>query len=178
MTWEIRDADPADLDTLVAVWRRAVEATHDFLPAGAVEELEPRSRAEIARAAVRVATGPDGPVGFLGGSGGEVDMLFVDPEVHGRGAGSALLDDAAAHHPLLTVDVNEQNPSARAWYARRGFVEIGRSETDADGRPYPLLHLRRVTPPGPVSRPALQNGRSRDAREGARAPGLRGPRAT
>lgn len=168
MSWEIRDADPTDLDALVGVWRRAVEATHDFLRAGEVDDLEPQSRAEIARAAVRVATGPDGPVGFLGGRGGEVDMLFVDPAVHGGGVGSALVDDAAAHHPVLTVDVNEQNTSACAWYARRGFVRTGRSETDADGRPYPLLHLRRVTPPTPASRPALQNDGPREPREGAR----------
>ena len=170
MTWDVRDADPADLDTLVGVWRRAVEATHDFLREGEVDELGPQARAEIARAAVRVASGPDGPVGFLGGRGGEVDMLFVDPAVHGRGVGTALLDDAAAHHRVLTLDVNEQNTSARAWYARRGFVETGRSETDADGRPYPLLHLRRVTPPGPAPRRAPQNGRRGDPREGVRDP--------
>lgn len=127
-------------------------------------------RAELARAALRVAEGPDGPVGFLGGSAGEVDMLFVDPPVHGRGAGTALLHDAAAHHPVLTLDVNEQNPAARDWYARRGFVETGRSETDEDGRPYPLVHLRRVTPPGPAPDRALKNGRRRVPREGAREP--------
>jgi putative acetyltransferase len=69
---------------------------------------------------------------------------------------------------VLTVDVNEQNTYAAAWYLRRGFVTIGRSETDADGRPYPLLHLRRVTPPTPASRPALKNDGPREPREGAR----------
>ena len=170
MPWTVRDAAPGELEALVGIWRRAVEATHDFLGPAAVDELEPVTRRELSRAAVRVAAGPDGPVGFLTGTGGEVDGLFVDPAVHGRGAGTALLDDAAAHHPVLTLDVNEQNPAARAWYARRGFVEIGRSETDADGRPYPLLHLRRVTPPsrGPERTP--QNRGRRDPREGARTP--------
>ena len=147
-----------------------MEATHGFLGPAEVDDLEPRVRATLARAALRVAEGPDGPAGFLGGSAGAVDMLFVDPPVHGRGAGSALLDDAAAHHPVLTLDVNEQNPAARDWYARRGFVETGRSETDEDGRPYPLLHLRRVTPPGPAPDRALQNGRRRVPREGTREP--------
>ncbi|MCD2195482.1 acetyltransferase [Actinomycetospora endophytica] len=177
MTWEIRDAEPADLDVLVDVWRRAVESTHHFLRPGEVAELEPQARAEIARAAVRVATGPDGPVGFLGGSGGVVDMLFVDPSVHGRGAGSALVDEAAAHHRVLTVDVNEQNTAASAWYARRGFVQTGRSETDTEGRPYPLLHLRRVTPPSPATRPTLQNDGTR-AQRGERAPRVRGQGTT
>ena len=176
MTWDVRDACAEDHELLLGIWRRAVEATHDFLGAAEIGALEPQVRTALARAAVRVATGPDGdvtshgPVGFLGGAGGKVDMLFVDPAVHGRGAGTALLDDAAAHHRVLTLDVNEQNPSARAWYARRGFVETGRSETDADGRPYPLLHLRRVTPPRSMPYRPVQNGRGRDPREGVRAP--------
>jgi putative acetyltransferase len=172
MTWVIRDADPGEREALVGIWRRAVEATHDFLPVVEIDGLEPRVRVALARAVVRVATGPDddggrlGPVGFLGGRGGEVAMLFVDPAVHGRGVGTALLDDASSHHAVLTLDVNEQNPVARAWYARRGFVETGRSTTDADGRPYPLLHLRRVTPPGRSPAGPPQNGRRRDPRGG------------
>src|SRR6195952_2678523 len=128
MSWTIRDADPGEHAVLVGIWRRAVEATHRFLGAAEIDDLEPRVRAELARAAVRVAAGPAGPVGFLGGSTGEIAMLFVDPVVHGRGAGTALLDDAAAHHPVLTLDVNEQNPAARDWYARRGFRETGEAE--------------------------------------------------
>ncbi len=170
MAWTIRDAEPGELEVLVGIWRRAVEATHHFLGAAEVDALEPQTRRELARAALRVAAGPEGPVGFLAGTAGEVDALFVDPAAHGCGAGTALLDDAAAHHAVLTLDVNEQNPAARAWYARRGFVETGRSETDADGRPYPLLHLRRVTPPRPAPDRALQNQRRRDPREGARNP--------
>ncbi|WP_018331526.1 acetyltransferase [Actinomycetospora chiangmaiensis] len=143
---QLRDAAPADLEVLVGIWRRAVEATHRFLTTSVIDGLEERLRADLPRAAVRVAVGPDdGPLGFLAARGGEVDMLFVDPAAHGRGIGTALLDDVRA--PILTLQVNEQNPGARAWYRRRGFVETARSETDADGRPYPLIHLRRVTPP-------------------------------
>lgn len=171
MTWTVRDAAPEEREALVGIWRRAVEATHHFLAPGELDELEPRSRAELARAAVRVAVDDDGPVGFLAGSGGAVDGLFVDPAVHGRGVGTALLEDAAARHPVLTLDVNEENPAARAWYARRGFVETGRSETDDDGRPHPLLHLRRATPQRPGPGRALDNGPRRNPREGARDPG-------
>lgn len=142
----VRDAVPADLEVLVALWRRAVDATHDFLDPAHVADFEERLRRELPRAAVRVAVGPDdGPLGFLAARGGEIDMLFVDPSAHRRGVGTALLDDVRA--PILTLDVNEQNAAARDWYRRRGFVETGRSETDADGLPYPLIRLRRVTPP-------------------------------
>ncbi|WP_433803382.1 acetyltransferase [Actinomycetospora sp. CA-084318] len=143
---QLRDAVPDDLEALVGIWRRAVEATHHFLDPAHLEEFQAQLRTHLPRAAARVAVGPDDrPLGFLAARGGEIDMLFVDPAAHGRGVGTALLDDVRA--PILTLDVNEQNESAWAWYRRRGFVETGRAETDADGLPYPLIHLRRVTPP-------------------------------
>jgi len=41
--------------------------------------------------------------------------------------------------------VNEQNLQGVGFYLHMGFVETGRSETDDQGRPYPLLHLRLAT---------------------------------
>ncbi len=41
------------------------------------------------------------------------------------------------------LDVNEQNEGAVRFYAARGFAEVGRSPLDGEGRPFPLLHLRR-----------------------------------
>ena len=165
MRWTVRDATPDDHDALLAVWRRAVEATHHFLTPADVDGYETRLRAVLPRAAMRVAVGDDDvPVGFLAGRAGEVDALFVDPAVHGTGAGTALVDDAARHHAILTVAVNEQNPDAHAWYRRRGFVETHRSDLDADGRPFPLVYLRRAAPrnaPGPagtVRRSATSEG--------------------
>jgi putative acetyltransferase len=148
--WSLRDASPDDLEDVLRVWRRAVEATHDFLGQADVDGFEVQLRRELPRLVLRLATDPgDGSVvGFLTARGGEVDGLFVDPSVHGRGAGTALLEEVAAHHPILTLDVNEQNPAAREWYRRRGFVEVGRSATDADGKPFPIIHLRRSEPPG------------------------------
>jgi hypothetical protein len=57
--------------------------------------------------------------------------------------GTALLDDIADDFPLLRVDVNEENPSGRRFYAARGFQQVGRSEIDGQGRRHPLLHLVR-----------------------------------
>ncbi len=65
------------------------------------------------------------------------------PALHGQGLGRQLLDHVICADPSTawTVDVNEQNPGATRFYERYGFVRIGRSELDASGRPFPLLHL-------------------------------------
>jgi putative acetyltransferase len=84
------------------------------------------------------------PVAFLGGSGREIESLFVDPSAHGRGVGRLLTEafDATGEGELR-VEVNEQNHGARAFYERLGFRVIGRSPLDGQGRPYPLLQLAR-----------------------------------
>lgn len=46
--------------------------------------------------------------------------------------------------PKLTLDVNEQNPGAVGFYLHHGFEVAGRQEADSDGRPFPLLQLKRV----------------------------------
>jgi pimeloyl-ACP methyl ester carboxylesterase len=86
-------------------------------------------------------------------------MLFVEPRFHGKGVGSRLLDSVAADHDELRVDVNEQNPSGRRFYAARGFTQIGRSESDSSGRPFPVLHLRRVSA-ARTGRVSLPDGRT------------------
>jgi putative acetyltransferase len=90
-----------------------------------------------------VADAEDRAVGFMGLTGSNIDALFVDPELHGRGIGRALVEHArSVAGDELTVDVNEQNESGAGFYERLGFRRIGRSELDEQGRPYPLLHLR------------------------------------
>jgi putative acetyltransferase len=68
-------------------------------------------------------------------------MLF-SPDAQGRGVGTALLEHAA-HHPELGLDADEQNLAACAFSITGGFRQVGRSEPDGQGRPFPLLHLAR-----------------------------------
>ena len=84
------------------------------------------------------------PCGFAGSQDGKLEMLFVAPEVRGRGVGRALLAHAVEHARVRTLDVNEQNPQAVGFYEHEGFVVAGRSPVDDAGRPFPLLHMRLV----------------------------------
>lgn len=144
MALQIRPARDDDHEALLRVWRGAVEATHDFLTPADIDWYE-RAVAEYLpqMSDLRVADEDGAPAGFIAQEDGEIQMLFVDPSRHGSGIGSALLAAVATGHPVLRVDVNEANPSGRAFYAARGFVQVGRSELDGEGRPFPLLHLRR-----------------------------------
>lgn len=82
------------------------------------------------------------PVGFMGLDGSKIEMLFVDPQHHGQGAGTQLIRHAESLKGHgLTVDVNEQNAGAHAFYKKYGFVQTGRSEVDGSGKPYPLIHM-------------------------------------
>jgi putative acetyltransferase len=75
-----------------------------------------------------------------------MESLFLAPEFHRRGGGWRLVEHARALRGELTVDVNEQNTPAVAFYKACGFVVERRSELDDAGRPYPLLHMRLAAP--------------------------------
>ncbi|MHA7662982.1 GNAT family N-acetyltransferase [Mycolicibacterium sp. HS_4_1] len=133
---------PTEWPELVRIWRSAVEATHDFLSADDIDFYERRLAEEYLKLVEVTVADSDGvPVGFAGVAGGSLEMLFIDQQHRGRGVGSVLLADAVAKSPGLVVDVNEQNPQAVGFYHRHGFVTLSRSETDGDGRPFPILHL-------------------------------------
>jgi putative acetyltransferase len=148
MPVDIRPARTADHTELLRLWHGAVEATHHFLSPADVDFYEGMVARYLPQMDdLRVAVTETGALaGFIAQDDGEIQMLFVDRASHGQGIGTALLDSVAAMHPELRVDVNEDNPSGRAFYAAKGFVEVGRSELDGEGRPFPLLHLARPRP--------------------------------
>lgn len=139
----IRRSRPEDGPRVVAIWRAAIDATHDFLTPEHRAEIDLLVQDFLPKADLWLAVDADDrAVGFMLASDGHMHALFVDPAEHGAGVGRALVAHALAESPSLTTDVNEQNPQALGFYRRLGFVVTGRSETDDQGRPYPLLHLR------------------------------------
>lgn len=127
---------------LIAIWRRSVDATHDFLSKEYRAELEDLVSAFLPEAPLWVAvTEKDEPVALMLLTGEHMDALFVDPTVRGCGVGKLLIDHALTLAPKLTTNVNEQNEQAVGFYKKMGFKVTGRSETDDLGKPYPLLNL-------------------------------------
>ncbi|AKV00364.1 Histone acetyltransferase HPA2 [Labilithrix luteola] len=139
----IRPRVTLDNPQLLDIWVRSVRATHDFLAEGDIEDLYPQVRdAYLPAVEVWVSVDDsDRPAGFIGLNDSHVEMLFIDPERRGQGIGTQLLDHVRTLRGALTVDVNEQNPQAVGFYRHYGFHQTGRSPTDSQGRPFPLLHM-------------------------------------
>ncbi|MEV0071768.1 acetyltransferase [Amycolatopsis sp. NPDC050768] len=145
MTISLRPVSgPDEYPELLAIWRSAVKATHDFLTAADVSFYASRVPGYFPRVELTVATVDGVAAGFSGIASGSLEMLFVHADHRGEGVGSALLQAALSASPSLTLDVNEQNSQALGFYLHHGFVIAGRSATDSEGRPFPLLHLRQA----------------------------------
>jgi len=143
MMFSIRRVRQDEGEMVIAIWRRAVDATHHFLTSADKQDIEREVRAFLPQAPLWVAVTPqDRPVAFMLLSEDHLDALFVDPELRGCGVGRLLVKHALALIPSLTTDVNEQNAQAAGFYKKMGFVVTGRSPVDDCGRPYPLLQLR------------------------------------
>jgi putative acetyltransferase len=144
MSMQIRPAHLEDRDALLDIWLRSVRATHRFLNEADIQSLLISARDRwLVGLEVWVLTEDGQLIGFMGMSEHKIEALFLGPEYLRRGGGRLLVEHAASRHPTLLVDVNEQNPAARCFYEALGFVIEGRSEVDGQGRPFPLLHMRR-----------------------------------
>jgi putative acetyltransferase len=133
---------PDDYPQLVAVWRSAVRATHDFLTPADLDAIEAvLIPSYFPNVSLHVLEEDGHILGFSGVTGAMLEMLFVDASARGNGVGRILLDHAIGQLGATRVDVNEQNGQATGFYLHHGFTVSGRSDVDGDGRPYPLLHL-------------------------------------
>lgn len=76
-------------------------------------------------------------------SGAQIFMLFVDPALHRHGVGQALLDYAIKIYSNLNLEVYERNEDVQNFYLHRGFRVTGGSDTDFEGKPYPVIYMKR-----------------------------------
>jgi putative acetyltransferase len=135
-----RDEGPRLLD----VWERSVRATHRFLTEADIAALRPQVLEGVFALdhllGLRDDTGR--LIAFMAVHGTAIEGLFVDAAWLRRGLGRRLVEHAVASMGTTTVEVNEQNPEAVAFYERMGFRVEGRTPTDHDGRPFPRLQMR------------------------------------
>jgi putative acetyltransferase len=153
MYMRVRPAGVEDRERLLDLWERSVRATHHFLEDSDVVALRPLVAEELASGAVDwwvLVSATEALIGFLGFASDTIEALFIDPDYHGQGGGKFLVAHAQnLGAGALAVDVNEQNEAALRFYKALGFSVVGRSPTDAGGRLFPTLHMKRAAPSAP-----------------------------
>jgi GNAT superfamily N-acetyltransferase len=147
VTLAIRPARPGEEPALSALALRSKgHWGHD-------EAFLERARPELTvrpdhleRWVVRVAERDGAPVGFAAVDLGarELEMLFVDPDAIGTGAGRALLRDALEHarEAGLAELLIESDPDAEPFYRSQGAEPAGTRTSWSTGRELPLLRIR------------------------------------
>jgi GNAT superfamily N-acetyltransferase len=142
--FSVRPASPSDADPVAVVARRSREAAMPWLP-----DLHTPDE-DLAFFASQLATHHawvalvDGRVAGFGIAGeGWLHHLYVEPQLRGRGLGSALLVEAKQVYPVgLYLWVFERNHAARSFYAARGFVDVKRTDGSGNEEKEPDVLMR------------------------------------
>jgi putative acetyltransferase len=142
---QIRPYDPAtDQARVLDIWLVASRAGHPFLTEADLAAQRTLVRDVYVEPAETWVAIVDGRLdGFIGLLDSFIGGLFVDPQARRGGIGRALVQHAAAGKGTLTVEVYAANDAALAFSARLGFIPVGRREVDDEGRPLPLVQMRR-----------------------------------
>ncbi len=143
MNKEIDTIDTSEYQDVVNVWEASVRATHHFLKEEDIEYFKPLIlNTYLDAVELRgIRNNAKEIIGFLGVAEQNLEMLFIHPEYRGQRIGKKLLEHAIKNMDVKKVDVNEQNEQAVGFYKHSGFQVINRSELDASGKPYPILHM-------------------------------------
>jgi len=131
------------LSALLLLWENSVKESHDFLSASDINDLRPYVLEGLKHIdTLVVASVNDVQVAFLGVQSDKIEMLFVAPEYFRHGIGKRLVETVFNDYHVRFVDVNEQNPDAKAFYEAMGFYVFERSDTDDQGNDFPILHMK------------------------------------
>lgn len=138
--------DKFEYKEVVEVWEASVRATHHFLKEEDIAYFKPLIlNTYLDAVKLRCYRNEYHKIiGFLGAAYRNLEMLFIHPAYRGKRIGKTLLEYAINNLNVTKVDVNEQNEQAVGFYRYCGFETIGRSELDAYGKPYPILHMELI----------------------------------
>ena len=139
----ISKLDKTAFPEVLDVWESAVRASHDFLSEDDIQFLKPivlnDALPNLDLSGIRGECKEI--LGFVAVSEQAVAMLFISPNFFGKGMGKALMKYAEVTFGVNKVDVNEQNTKALGFYQSLGYVVLNRSALDAQGKPFPILHM-------------------------------------
>ena len=73
-----------------------------------------------------------------------IELLFVSFGSRVRVFGKRLLQYGIENYSINELTVNVQNPLAKGFYEHMGFKAYQRTEFDEQGKPYPLLYMKKA----------------------------------
>lgn len=132
-------------EKMISLWERSVRATHHFVAEADIKYFrELVDEIDFSLFSVYCLVNGAQVLGFIGLSGRSIEMLFLDPNYIGLGFGKKLIQFAFDVFQADNVEVNEQNTHAVQFYSNFGFSIYERLELDSNGKPYPVLKMRRT----------------------------------
>ncbi|OWW24478.1 GNAT family N-acetyltransferase [Zobellia sp. OII3] len=136
--------DKFEYKEVAGVWGASVRATHHFLKEEDIAYFKPLIlNTYLDAVELRCYRDENNAIiGFLGVADQNLEMLFIHPTHRGKSIGKTLLEYAINSLNVTKVDVNEQNEQAVGFYKHFDFEIIGKSQLDASGKPYPILHMK------------------------------------
>jgi len=128
----IRKYEKTDIEDVMNIWYNATELAHPFLQDTFVEKVKRDMRELYLPNALTWVYEEDLKViGFISMLENEIAGLFVIPDEHARGIGTALVNHVGRTHEFLEVEVFEKNEIGRAFYNKYGFSPYRESIHDA-----------------------------------------------
>jgi len=128
--WRMRRLELADMDAAARVHRASFDHALPWLTGLHTPEEDRWFYRERVFPACEVWGAFDGDalLGLIAFREGWIDQLYVLPDAHGLGSGSALLQIAQKAFARLQLWTFQRNQAARRFYERRGFALV--RETD------------------------------------------------
>lgn len=127
----IRQYKNSDLESVLSSWEAATRIAHPFM----TDDFITKERVNVAEIYMPntdtwVAELDGSVVGFIALMGNEIGAIFLQPSLHGKGIGRALMEKAKNLHEELEVVVAKENPIGRGFYSKCGFELIEESFND------------------------------------------------
>ena len=127
----LRPARTADAPAITQVFQAARAHSLPFLPNLHTDAEDHAFFARVlTREEVTVGEAQGRVVAFLALDGDELDHLYVHPDQHRQGLGTALVRHAQAARTRLELWVFQRNTGALAFYEAHGFAIVGATDGD------------------------------------------------
>ena len=121
----IRKYEDQDETRVLDIWHNSSSLAHPFLDNAFVEKVKKDMKdIYLTNADTWVLEDHNVIIGFISMIENEIGGLFVSPEQHFKGVGTALVNFIGKIHKELEVEVFKDNKIGRAFYDKYGFKII------------------------------------------------------